>query len=225
MGKKIVALILSAMITISMVACSSASKKSDTAQEDTSKIALVEPELSGIWSTDYTRDEVKGFYNNILKKVEEVATGYGLDYEVKEEITDEKGISVNDNYINLDIENPESNKLESMYFGFRQYGSDLASGKLCMKLGFNLDKNAIIEAKSFNFGDTSLAVFSESFTGVNDRDYTELNEKLYNMILGNAEVETIENNLEGIRETISITDNFLLYKLDTKEYSFKEQQQ
>lgn len=27
-----------------------------------------------------------------------------------------------------------------MYFGFKQYGSDLASGKLEMKMGYNLDK-------------------------------------------------------------------------------------
>jgi hypothetical protein len=218
MGKKIVALILSAMVTSSMVACTSASKKSETVKEDK---AIVETELSGVWSKDYTRDEVKGFYDDMLTKVEEVASGYGLEYELKEEIKDENGKSVNDNYIYLDIENPEANRLESMYFGFRQFGSDLASGMLCMKIGFNLDKDVILKDKGFKFEDTSLAAFSESFTGNSEREYTELNKKIYDMIMGNAKVETIENNLEGIRETISITDNFLLYKLETKEYSFK----
>lgn len=221
MGKKIVALILSVMVTSSMVACTSVSKKSETVKEDT---AIVETKLSGVWAKDYTRDEVKDFYDDILTKVEEAANGYGLEYELKEEIKDENGKSVNDNYIYLDIENPEANRLESMYFGFRQFGSDLASGMLCMKLGFNLDKDVILKDKSFKFEDTSLAAFSESFTGDSERDYTELNKKIYDMIMGNAEVETIENNLEGIRETISITDNFLLYKLETKEYSFKEEQ-
>jgi hypothetical protein len=201
-----------------MVACTSASKKSETVKEDK---AIVETELSGVWSKDYTRDEVKGFYDDMLTKVEEVASGYGLEYELKEEIKDENGKSVKDNYIYLDIENPEDNRLESMYFGFRQFGSDLASGMLCMKIGFNLDKDVILKDKGFKFEDTSLAAFSESFTGNSEREYTELNKKIYDMIMGNAKVETIENNLEGIRETISITDNFLLYKLETKEYSFK----
>lgn len=221
MGKKIAALILSAMITSSMIACTGANKKSETVKEDT---AIVESELTGVWAKDYTRDEVKGFYGDILTNVEEVTNGYGLEYELKEEIKNENGKSVNDNYIYLDIENPESNRLESMYFGFRQFGSDLASGLLCMKLGFNLDKDVIIKNEDFKFEDTSLAAFSESFTGNSERDYTELNKKIYDMIIGNEKVETIENNLEGIRETISITDNFLLYKLETKEYSFKEQQ-
>lgn len=225
MGKKITALILSAMITSSMIACTSTNKKSEETKEDTIKIASTESELSGTWSKDYNRKEVKKFFDDILKRVEETAIGYGLDYKVKEEVKDENGTSVNDNYIYLDIKNPEENRLESMYFGFKQYGSDLASGVLCMKLGFNLDKDAIIEAKGFDFAETSLSAFSEDFTGKDKRDYKDLNKKIYNMILGNSDVETIENNLEGIRETISITDNFLLYKLETKEYDFKEQKQ
>ena len=53
------------------------------------------------------------------------------------------------------------------------------------------------------------------------RDYSELNQQIYDMITGNNNVTTIENNLDGVRETISITDDFLLYTLQTKEYQFK----
>lgn len=221
MGKKIMALILSVTITSSMIACSSNNKDSKAAKESTSNTTSADKDLSGTWAQGYTRDQVKELYNGILAKVEETAAEYGLEYEVKEEIKDENGTSVNDNYINLNIENPELNRLESLYFGFRQKGSDLASGGLCMKLSSNLDKDAILEAGNYNFAETSFAAFSEDFTGNSERDYTDLNKKIYEIISGNNEVETIENNLEGIRETISITDNFLLYKLETKEYNFK----
>ena len=65
------------------------------------------------------------------------------------EIKEENGESVNDTYIYLDI--PDAERLESMYFGFKQYGSDLASGKLEMKMGYNLDKKTILEGQKFEF--------------------------------------------------------------------------
>ena len=108
-----------------------------------------------------------------------------------------------------------------MYYGFKQYGTDLASGQLIMKMTSVLDKEAIKENGSYDFGETSIATFSEAFTGVKDRDYTELNEEIYTMITENNDITTIENNLNGIRETISVTDDFLLYTLETKEYQFK----
>lgn len=224
MGKKIAALILSIMITSTIVACASG-KKNETVNDNTNKTTLIEPELKGVWSTDYTRKEVQKLFDDILIKVEETAKEYQLNYEIKEEIKNENGKSVNDRYIYLDIEKPEVNRLESMYFGFRQYGSDLASGNLSMMLSSNLNKDEVVKSGNFNFAETSFAAFSEDFTGNSKRDYTELSKKIYDMISGKSEVETIENNLDGIKETISITDNFLLYKLETKEYNFKEQKQ
>lgn len=113
------------------------------------------------------------------------------------------------------------NRLESMYYGFKQFGSDLASGQICMKLGFNLDKESIIEIGEFNIEELSLSAYSAAFTGDYDRDYTELNKEIYDIIEGKDGISSVENNLDGIKETVTITDNFLLYKLETKEYKFK----
>ena len=137
------------------------------------------------------------------------------------ELKEENGESVNDTYIYLDI--PDAERLESMYFGFKQYGSDLASGKLEMKMGYNLDKKTILEGQKFEFENLSLAGFSQAFTGDYERDYTELNKQIYDIIKNGTsdEIKTIENNIDGLKETITITDNFMLYKLESRVYNFK----
>ena len=222
MKKKILALMLSSMITITIVGCSNDNNQSNVVSED-SAVQLRQVEtLPGEWSNDYTRDEVKALYEEGLARVISTTEGYSLDYSVVEnEMKEENGISVNDNYIYFDNENPEKNRLESMYYGFKQFGSDLASGQICMKLGFNLDKESIIEIGEFNIEELSLSAYSAAFTGDYDRDYTELNKEIYDIIEGKDGISSVENNLDGIKETVTITDNFLLYKLETKEYKFK----
>lgn len=220
MIKRTVAAILSTVLVLGMIGCSN---NKEDANNDVAPVKVEAREaLPGEWSKDLTRDEVSELHKEILSRVEETATFYGLDYEVIEEVKeDANGLSINDNHINIDIEDPEVNRLESMYYGFKQYGTDLASGELVMKISSVLDKEAIEKEGAFNFGETSFAAFSEAFTGLAERDYTELNEQIYDMIIGNNSATTIENNLDGIRETISITDDFLLYTLETKEYQFK----
>ena len=219
MIKRTVAIILSTVLVLGMIGCSD---NKEDANNDVAPIKVETREaLPGEWSKDLTREEVAELHKEVLSRVEETATFYGLDYEVIEEVKeDANGLSINDNHINIDIEDPEPNRLESMYYGFKQYGTDLASGELVMKISSILDKKAIEEG-TFDFGETSFAAFSEAFTGVTGRDYTELNQQIYDMITGDNSATTIENNLDGIRETISITDDFLLYTLQTKEYQFK----
>lgn len=229
MIKRTVAVILSSVLVLGMIGCSD---KKEDANNDVASIKIETREaLPGEWAQELTREEVTELNKEILSRVEETATFYGLDYEIKEEVKeDTNGLSINDNHINIDIEDPEPNRLESIYYGFKQYGTNLASGELVMKISSVLDKEAIKEEGTFDFGGTSFAAFSEAFTGVTSfdgvtdeisRDYTELNNQIYNMITGDNSATTIENNLNGIRETISITDNFLLYTLQTKEYQFK----
>ena len=219
MIKRTVAVILSGILIVGMVGCTN---KTEEANDVTPMQVETRSSLPGEWSQDYTREEVTELHNEILTRVEETAAYYGLDYEVTEEVKeDTNGITINDNHVNIDIEDPEPNRLESMYYGFKQYGSDLASGELTMKISSVLDKDVIKEEGSFDFGSTSFSAFSQAFTGIDDRDYTELNKQIYDMVIGNGDVTTVENNLDGIRETISISDNFLLYTLQTKEYKFK----
>lgn len=223
MKRNVIALALCTVLAISVVGCSSNNTENKNIASDNSKIAIEDTDiLSGTWSEDYSRDEVKSLFDKALASVESTAKGYSLEYEVTEnEIKEENGESTNDTYIYLDI--PEAERLESMYFGFKQYGSDLASGKLEMKMGYNLDRKTILEGQKFEFENLSLAAFSQAFTGDYDRDYTELDKQIYDIIKNGTgdEIQTIENNLDGLKETITITDDFLLYKLESRIYNFK----
>ena len=223
MRKNVIALALSAILAISVVGCSNNNTENKNIASDNSKIAIEDTDiLSGTWSEDYSRDEVKSLFDKALASVESTAKGYSLEYEVTEnEIKEENGESTNDTYVYLDI--PEAERLESMYFGFKQYGSDLASGKLEMKMGYNLDRKTILEGQKFEFENLSLAAFSQAFTGNYERDYTELDKQIYDIIKNGTgdEIQTIENNLDGLKETITITDDFLFYKLESRVYNFK----
>ena len=222
MKKKAISLALVAMLAISAVGCSSNNDKAKTT-EDNQKAAVENVDiLPGKWSEDYTREEVKELYEKSLASVESTAKGYSLDYDITEdEIKEENGESVNDTYIYFDI--PEAERLESLYFGFKQYGSDLANGKLEMKLGYKLDKKAILETGKFDFENLSLSAFSQAFTGDYERDYTELDKQIYDIIKNGTDegIQTITNNVDGLKETITITEDFLLYKLESRVYDFK----
>ena len=223
MKRNVIALALCTVLAISVVGCSSNNTENKNIASDNSKIAIEDTDiLSGTWSEDYSRDEVKSLFDKALASVESTAKGYSLEYEVTEnEIKEENGESTNDTYVYLDI--PEAERLESMYFGFKQYGSDLASGKLEMKMGYNLDRKTILEGQKFEFENLSLAAFSQAFTGNYERDYTELDKQIYDIIKNGTgdEIQTIENNLDGLKETITITDEFLFYKLESRVYNFK----
>ena len=54
-----------------------------------------------------------------------------------------------------------------------------------------------------------------------DRDYSEVNEKIIDIVKNQNSNGTIETNLNGLVETITIKDDFLLYRLDSKIYNFK----
>ena len=209
MKKKAISLALVAMLAISAVGCSSNNDEAKTGKKNQKTTVENVDILPGTWSEDYTREQVKELYNKSLASVESTAKGYSLDYDVTEdEIKEENGESVNDTYL---------------YFGFKQYGSDLATGKLEMKLGYKLDKKTILETGKFEFENLSLSSFSQAFTGDYERDYTELDKEIYDVIKnGTGEsIQTITNNVDGLKETITITEDFLLYKLESRMYNFK----
>ncbi len=221
MNRRISALILSCIATLTITGCGN-SKKEVEQNIDTKQVEEI-VDLPGTWAANYTREEVTAIYNSTLERVEKTVLFYGLNdiYEiVNDKISNEDDRVVNSSYIYLDIENPEINRLESMYYGFKQFGSNLATGQISMKLSMNLDKETYISNGNFKFEETSLAKFSEAFTNVENRDYTTLNEQIFSIINGSSQENTIETNLDGIKETISIIDDFIIYRLDTKEYIF-----
>lgn len=220
MKKKAISLALIMVLAISAVGCSS--NNDNVSEENKNKTIENIDVLPGKWSQDYTREEVQELYKKSLASVESTAKGYSLDYTITEdEIKEENGESVNDTYVYFDI--PDAERLESLYFGFKQYGSDLSSGKLEMKLGYKLNKQIILEAGKFEFENISLSAFSQAFTGDYDRDYTELDKQIYEAVKNSndSSIETITNNVDGLKETITITQDFLLYKLESKVYNFK----
>lgn len=220
MKKKAISLALIMVLAISAVGCSS--NNDNVSEENKNKTIENIDVLPGKWSQDYTREEVQELYKKSLASVESTAKGYSLDYTITEdEIKEENGESVNDTYVYFDI--PDAERLESLYFGFKQYGSDLSSGKLEMKLGYKLNKQLILEAGKFEFENISLSAFSQAFTGDYDRDYTELDKQIYEAVKNSndSSIETITNNVDGLKETITITQDFLLYKLESRVYNFK----
>lgn len=219
MSTKIISCLLSGILVMSLVSCSSEPEKK--VQESKPKAAVEEKQLEGKWAKNYSKDEVTKLNNEIITRIEEKTELFELEYEKKEEVKEENGETVNSNYIYVDNLNPEPNRLESMYYGFKVYGSDMSKGQLILKIGFNLNKKIIKEEGEFDFGSTSIAEYSQDMTGVEDRDYSDLNQKIYDIIKGEKAEGTIENNLDGLLETISIKDNILLYKLESKKYNFK----
>lgn len=223
MKKKLLLVLMVTVIFTSFVGCNKADSKLESAKEkvQTEENNTDEESNVGKWNFKYSKDEIDNLNNEILARVEEQTSNYGLEYEVKDEVTTEKERPVKVKYIYTDNENPDPNRLESMYYGYKIYEEDLSSGKLVMKIGFNLDKEKIKEEGKFDFAETSIGAYSEAFINDAERDYTDLNNKIYSMIEGTSQENMIENNIEGLKETVMITDNYLLYILETKEYDFK----
>ncbi len=226
MIKKILVAILSGVTIVSLVACSPSSKdnKKEEAKVEESSKSNESNEVfigEGEWANDYTIEEVSKLNDEITARIEEAANFYGLDYIKEEKIKDENGESVTDRYIYLDNLNPEPNRMESMYYGFKTYGTDMARGNLGMKIGFKLDIDQIKNEDKFDFKEISIAIFSEAMTNNKDRDYSEINEKIIDIVKNKNANGTIETNLNGLVETITVKDDFLLYKIDSKTYNFK----
>lgn len=227
MIKKILVAILSGVMVTSLVACSTSNnKKADESNIAAKSSIIADEEASfigeGEWATDYKREEVTTLNEEITTRIEEVCNFLGLEYIKEEKIKDENSQSINDKYIYFDNLNPEPNKIESMYYGFKTYGSDMATGNLSLKIGLKLDLDQIKNEEHFDLKETSISNFSEAMTNDTERDYTEINEKIIDIVKNQNSNGTIETNLNGLVETITIKDEFLLYKLDSKMYDFKK---
>ena len=222
MNKKRISIILSGLLMMTMVSCTNKDNISISLEDNKARV-IENIQVEGTWATDYSRNEVQNLHEEILHRIEDICTILEVqdEYSLHEEVKDENGTTVNRNGLYLEIPEPESNRIESMTYELVQYGNDLSSGKLVLKIGFNLDNKAIIEVGEFKFEITAIKAFSEAFTGEENRDYTELNKEIYDIITNSSGVNKIENKLDGLSETITITDDYLIYTLESKEYNFK----
>ena len=163
MIRKILAAILSGVIVVSLVACSPSNNEKVEQSKMEERVKTPEEEKTfigeGEWAQDYSREEVTALNEEITARVEEAANFLGLEYIKEEKIKDENSESVNDKYIYFDNLNPEPNKIESMYYGFKIYGSDMAKGSLNLKIGLRLDLDQIKNEDKFDLKETSISNF------------------------------------------------------------------
>ena len=222
MNKKRISIMLSGLLMMTMVSCSNKETTSGSSANNDAR-NVEDSALQGTWAADYSRDEVQSLHEEILERIENACVIYELEdeYSLHEEVKDENGTTVNRNGLYLEIPEPESNRVESMTYELVQYGTDLSSGQLVLKIGFNLDREVIKEEEKFEFEMTAMSTFSEAFTGNEDRDYSELNKEIYDIVTNNSGISKVENQLDGLSETITITNDYLIYTLESKEYKFK----
>lgn len=222
MLKKVLLILVSGIMAASLVSCGN-SKKQEVSE--TKEPVKVEEKVfigEGEWASDYTKDQVSVLNSEISTRIEDVARFYDLEYSKEEKVKESNGETINDNNIYVDNLNPEPNRMESMYYGFKMYGENMASGSLNLKIGFKLDVDQIKAEDKFNFEETSIAEFSKAMTNNPDRDYSDLDSQIKDIIINKNSEGNIETNLNGLVETITIKGDFLLYKLDSKKYDFKK---
>ena len=222
MSKKIISALIIGIISVtSFVGCSN--NKDEKNKNET--ITAINSEnkydnINGEWATNLTLDELKEKYASLLSQVEEKNRYYGLDYETKEDVKDTKEETVNENYIYLDNENAEKNRLESAYFGMKTYGSDLSKGQIIMKLVLNFDGEKALKEGKFDFGETSLAEYSSIMTKEEDRDYEIINEQIIEKLKSKKGEGVVVNDINGLYEEFVVSKDYIVYRLETKKFDF-----
>lgn len=222
MKKKILAGIATSLICISLIGCGNISEKGSNKSNVSANKNKYE-KLEGTWAEDYSLDEVKSKFDDLLNKVDEKTRFYGLDYKVeKDVITDDNGEVVKESYLYLDQENPEENRLESLYFSLKLYGASEEKGQISMKTSLNFNGEEALKSNKVKFEDTSLAAYAEIFTGVSDRDYTEINKKIIEVLKSDSGEGTFNSSIDGLYEEFTVTKDYIVYTLQSKEYNFTD---
>lgn len=219
---------MSLIVATSLIGCGSSKTNEevgnkDAAQTENNGIKLVEnDDLEGSWAKNYSLKQVQGFYKDYEAKVEKITKDLGLEYSKEENIKEENGQTMNENIIYFDNENPENNKMESMYFGLKTYGEDLSSGQIILKLSLKFDGEKAIQDNSFDLGKTTFAKYIAAITGQPDRNYSDLNNKILDGLKeGKAEV-SVEDSIDGLNEEVIVSKDYVIYKLSTKKYDFSK---
>lgn len=222
MKKRILTSIIAVMVSASLISCSALpgnNKKSEnTSTETVDRYA----KLKGEWAKDTTKADFDKKYNELLKAMEKQTDDYGLKYDKKSSINDkDKSNTITDSYIVVLQDKPEENKLESFYFGEKVSTGDNMTGQIYLKASLKFDGKTALKKEKFDFGDTSIAKYSEIFTGKKDRDYSSINKKIIDILKSDSKEGVITSNLDGLYEEFTITKDYIAYTLETKELTFK----
>ena len=226
MSKKIISIFMSIIVAASLAGCGSSINGKIASSTDGAEIIegsnSSDEELQGTWAQNYTLDETKKLYEEKLSKMKEITDGLGVKYTNDEVIKKEEDTTITDNSIYFDNENPENNKIESMYFGLKIYGENLEEGVISLKLTLKFNGKEAVKNKDFDLGKTSFTKYIEAFTGEADRNYSDINNEILER-LGSGESEVrINNTIDGLNEEILASNDCIFYKLSTKKYKFAD---
>ena len=217
MLRKSLATIFTVMLSVIVIGCSSTKETEIETKEVTETLTANE----GEFSKNYTQSEVESLNAEISEEMKELITFYGLEYLENTETKEENEEIVLDTYIYFDNLEAEPNRIESVYYSYKTYGENRLKASLGLKMGFKLDLEQIKTEKRFNFEETSMASFIEVITNDSERDYSDINNKIIEIVNSESETGKIVTNVDGLVETIMVKDDYLLYKLDSKVYDFQ----
>lgn len=217
MLRKSLATIFTVMLSVIVIGCSSTKETEIETKEVANNLTVNE----GEFSKNYTQSEVESLNAEISEEMKELITFYGLEYLENTETKEEDEEIVLDKYIYFDNLEAEPNRIESVYYSYKTYGENKLKASLGLKMGFKLDLEQIKTETRFNFEETSMAKFVEVITNDSERDYSDINNQIIEIVNNESKTGTIVTNVDGLVETIRIKDDYLLYKLDSKVYDFQ----
>ena len=226
MSKKIISIFMSIIVAASLAGCGSSINGKIASSTDGAEIIeggnSSDEELQGTWAQNYTLDETKKLYEEKLSKMKEITDGLGVKYTNDEVIKKEEDTTITDNSIYFDNENPENNKIESMYFGLKIYGENLEEGVISLKLTLKFDGESAVKNNDLDLGKTSFVKYIEAFTGQSDRDYSDINKEILERLANGESEIRINNTIDGLNEEILASNDCIFYKLSTKKYKFAD---
>jgi hypothetical protein len=217
MSKKVIAIIIVTVIFVSLSGCSFY-KNNDSSTQITTVDVVKETsaEVSEKWGRDFTLKEFKSTCDELINSVKKQTEEYGLDYSEKEIVRDR-----NEKYVTVENENSEKNKLQNMYISRVIYGDNLSSGKVTMKILLNFDSESAILNKDFDLGETSVGNYAKILTGIDKRDYGDINAKILEILNSEKGQGYFIRNIGELTEQITVSKDYIVYSLETIEYEFK----
>lgn len=223
MSKRLIALVMGTMMTISLVGCGNKDNKEENATGFSIASSEKYSSLDGEWTEETTLDSFEEKFNNLFNEIRDKSNNYGLTFNEKgeESVAEEKERTVSKKYLYIENENPEKNRLESLYFTRKIFGDDLSSGQITLKISLNFDGEGFLSGENrFDFGDTSIASYSAVMTGEADRDYSTINEEILNILKSDSGEGVYQNTINGLYEEYTVNKDYIVYTLETKELQF-----
>jgi RNA polymerase-interacting CarD/CdnL/TRCF family regulator len=213
------------IVATSLIGCKNSDGNIGKKTETAATVAVIadkdDEKLEGKWAEKHTLDETQKIFKEKSSKIENITKELGIKYTKDEKIKKENDESFNDKSIYFDNENPETNKIESMYFGMKTYGEKLETGDISLKLSLKFDGESAIKNNNFDLGKTSFSKYIQAFTDQENRDYSAINKEIIEK-LKNGETVKINNTIDGLKEEIRATKTCIIYKLSTKKYKFSD---